>query len=178
LARMAEQRGGAVSTVFAKQVLELAPVENGHIHEAMLSAVSKSSIADDYPPAAQLQAQFAGSRSGDPKASARGNGARSRGNKRYHVRFAINLPFAVKLNKGGTIRPGDEAGNKGRKVPGTKFPGPLYGPRLEEGRGVLMWKQGGQTMRARVRTVPAHNFWSAAAWMARTLASRLGLKER
>lgn len=174
----AATRGAHVATVFAEKVMDQAPVESGHIHEAMLNAVDKSGISADFPGASALSSVFGGMRSGDPEAKKRGHGAKRKGAKRYRVRFLLNLPFAATLSKGGTIRVGDAEGNKGTKVPGTRFPGPLYGPRLSKGKGVLMWKQGGKIMRARVRRVPATNFWSLAAALARVMASQLGLKER
>lgn len=172
----AAKRGGAVTTQFVLTALQNAPVENGHTHEALLMAVSKAGIEKECPAALGLQTRFGAVRSRDPEAAKRGMGAR-RHLRNYIVRLTINLPFAATLNRGGTIRPGDLAGRKGRKI-SPDFPGPLYGPRTTEGRGVLMWRQGGQIMRARVRSVPAYNFWQKAAYAARIQAARLGLREK
>lgn len=168
--------GGQITAEFARVSLEHAPAENGHIHEAVLTAVEKTGIQQEFPAALEILSAFSGIRSRDPEASKRGIGQR-RQIQNYIVRMTINLPFAAKMDKGGNIHVGDASGNRGRKVH-PMFPGPLYGSRDAEGSGVLMWIEGGSIRRAKVRAVPAHGFWKKAAYAARAVAARLGLKER
>lgn len=140
LKQKAEDTMSMLLSKYFGTMLEKMPIEDGHAHQAYLTALEElSGFFFSKRDLASVYRTHRSKGSGDHKAIMAGRGFVDWVGKKLEVRVECNLPFVRKLNEGQTIWPGDEAGRKGIKVStaegyaakrqaGEK--GELYGPRL------------------------------------------------
>lgn len=165
-----------VTVTFANVLLSGMPIENGHGHEAWMTALEQI----PRPKIARVPQSNMGVRSGDPEAQKRGKGTYAESSDRVSIALEANLPFLHKLEVGGTsIKVGDLSGNKGTKVGGASTVGELYAARNTTGRGLLMWRDATGKHFRKEREIPTGlRFMARAVEVARQKASQLGLKKR
>lgn len=152
------------------------PVENGHAHQAYVSAIESANIPDA-PKTQSNVSQASSSASGDPKASENAKGYYTKTDTSISVQINPGLPFVETLESGGTI---EKMGGRGAGIKlNSEGPGPLYGPRVSGGRvGALMWMEGGQKVFRMYRTVSAIGFVKKALARADKIAQSLGWKPK
>lgn len=167
-----------VTEAFVSSLLEKMPVEGGHGHEAFSTAVEgvvRQSGGTGLARTSQVVGRHRGDRSGDPEAQKRGEGVFAQSADWVYVELSAALPFLRKLELGGTIKPGDLAGNIGPKASPDTF-GQLYAPRLPTRGGLLAWWDNSGFHMAPKRTVTGLKFFAKSANEARARAKQLGLK--
>jgi hypothetical protein len=143
-----------VSGYFAGKLLTYQPIEDGHAHEAWITAFTKTNSSQLKKLYAVLD-HFENLRSHDPKASTYGDGKLIISDKSSTIFISNKLPFVYKLEHGLPIRVGDESGNKGKKIDPVKRPpdkGPLYGKRSQGSQGLLVFEKNGQLIKTKVWT--------------------------
>lgn len=138
----------------------------GHIHDAAISAVEN--LGGEVPQTSSAARKYSAYRSYDDVSSSRGTALVRRGNTFRSFRLSIRLPFAVKLENGGTVKPIAPGGRKA----GTG----LYGKRSNVGIGYLMWADSsGRPKFARSRTFSSPSEGVGA--LARAIDSTTSLAE-
>lgn len=165
-----------VTVTFANVLLSAMPIENGHGHEAVMTALEQVPNAR----IARVPQSNMGVRSGDPLARKAGFAEYGESDAAVSVSLEARLPFLHTLEVGGTIRVGDLSGNQGQKTAGMETLGELYASRKGDGRpGVLMWRDASGKHFRYIRNVsPGLGFMARAASVARLKAKQLGLKKR
>jgi len=160
---------GEFTDEFFRVVDQEAPVEDGHLHQTFATALSNLGL----PQVKGTQSAMAAKGSGDEEAIAGCYGKTVSAQTSITVTVGTDLGFIERLNSGGT-QEADVRGNRGPKVEGAATVGQLYAPRLSEGRGVLMWFEGGVKHYARSRVIQPHGFFDAAEQAVVTLAKEMG----
>ncbi len=161
---------GEVTSTFFDTVSDLAPVEEGHIHETFGKGLQDVSV--DLPEVNDTASKMLSKGSGDAEAASRGWGKYQTLTRKVKVSIGTKVGFVKKLDDGETITPGDARGRQGRKEPGTE--GQLYGPRTDQGKGFLMWQDAtGKHFALSVNWGPM-GFFEQAAEAARVKANSLG----
>lgn len=152
-----EQVTDYLSGQFVKAIGHHTPVENGHAHEAWVTAAEE--VAAQLPRSANItrekEAHSSTKASGDLTAAKHGKGRVSIGKKTIRVRMTNRLPFVYKMEHGLPITVGVR-GRTGTKSAGRGTEGELYAPRLSSpvGHGWLFWTDAGGEHFAKVRTEP------------------------
>ena len=205
--KLTERRRLSMSKLLARfcdEVMNNAPIEDGHIHEAIITAMAEFSgelYGKDFN---SVVRKHLSSRSNDPEASAATHTAIGEVGDELLATLKISLPFVRALEYGYLIRVGDKNKNRGPKVIPVTRPtekGPLYGARaakgsfgglkaanrksikdfdrsiIRKGVGILVWQENGVTKRALFRRPKAYRFWGKAFTAIRTLARSLKLKK-
>lgn len=160
--KMKDVSSDAAAYLF-REILQGNPVEDGHAHEAWLSALEK--IKSNLPDVSGVIGQFSSVRSGDATAKKYAQAQVKTDKSSTTVCVSNNLPFVRKIEYGMPITVGDDSGNKGAKINPVKRPpdkGPLYGKRASGSNGVLVFEQGGRTIKAKVYTSPNSGFVAEA----------------
>lgn len=151
----------------ADVVLTTIPAENGHAHEALITAHNVVRMPHDDETYAVLSTHE-NKASGDARASKAGRGTYRE--TKYTVRLSIRagLNFLAVLEDGGTLYPINPGGTK------VGTPGELYGKRSKTGSGWLMWEEDGVKRFAKARTLPGYHSLQEAKQKADLLANQLG----
>lgn len=144
-------------------VLEGNPIEDGHAHEAWLTAIE--SLGSPFSETLQVAGKHANKRSNDPTAKKYGESSVKEDKSSTLVVISNKLPFVKKIEYGIPITVGDETGNKGKKINPVKRPpnkGPLYGKRESGAGGLLVFERGGRTIKTTVATPTETGFVAKA----------------
>jgi hypothetical protein len=136
-----------------KGVMKNTPVEDGHAHAAWKSAF-------DQVPTLQGKIAVPSGTSRDSQAIGAGKASAELTGLNQRITISNELEFVRKIEYGLPITPIGPGGKKQPPVVKRRTvndpSGPLYGPRLSEGRGVLVWKGAdGQLHRGFTFTEPA-----------------------
>lgn len=134
-------------------ILEKCPVEDGHAHEAWITALIKTN--GKYKKLLGVTDSHNGKRSHDPTATKYGESDVQVSKTKTTVTVTNKLPFVYKLEYGLAIQVGDESGNQGKKINPVKRPpekGPLYGGREQGSEGLLVFEKNGRLIKTRVWT--------------------------
>lgn len=188
---------------FFDVVMENVPLEDGHSHEAVLTAMSEMSGELHGKKFNEVARKHISKRSNDPEASSAVTTLIGDDRTEFVAAVDIRLPFMRALEYGLMIRVGDKSRNRGPKVFPVSRPkskGPLYGARaakgtfgglrpggrtplseadraiIRKGIGILVWEENGVTHRALFRRPKAYRFWSKAISAVRSLAHKYRLK--
>lgn len=197
------QAASKLMAEFFRTAMTEVPTEDGHAHEALLTAMGELSgelYGREYNKVAR---EFGPRRSGDPEASKAVKTSFRDDGRAIKIAVQIDLPFMKALETGLLIRVGDLSGNRGPKVLPVLRPqdrGPLYGPRsskgtiggltpngrkplsaseaalIRKGVGLLVWEENGVIHRATFRKPTAFGFWRKAVAAVRSAARLYGLK--
>lgn len=135
------------------QILEKNPVEDGHAHEAWITAILQTN--GKFKKLFSVSDSHESKRSHDPTASKYGEATVQSTKTQTLVRITNQLPFVYKLEYGLAIHVGDESGNQGRKIDPVKRPpekGPLYGKRNQGSEGLLVFEKNGRLIKTKVWT--------------------------
>lgn len=149
--RKMEAADKALAYLFGK-LLTYFPTEDGHAHEAWITAVEK--LKGKFTITDRVVDHHSGKRSNDPTAKKYGHASVKDSQKRLSVVIQNKLPFVRKMEYGLPITVGDESGNQGKKINPVKRPqekGPLYGRRGPGSEGLLVFQQGGRLIKTKVR---------------------------
>lgn len=190
LKQIAHRAAARIAGIVVEDILERTPTEDGHAHEAWLTAAEQ--LSREAPPEVGKKlnesiARHSAKRSNDPRARDGGFGSAVETPDSISLRIENHLDFVSVMEHGGTLVPIEPGGPKEAqyrwKQAGRRGPmpptGELYGPRLDQshGIGMLVWKDAsGVTKRAFSRRVPAGNYVKKAVRLAKQRARQLGLK--
>jgi len=168
-------------------VLAKTPVEDGHAHEAWAQSLRDVVPRMDVNRRTKdVLTQAEASASGDPQAAVgwpgltdmagqevAGNGGWGWVEEQKgvtSVRLVNELLFVQFFEKGGTLHPIRPGGKK----EGNAHKNPFLHPRTTQGRGMLVWEEGGQVRRSPTRVVRGLRIVDRAMRRASRLARRYG----
>lgn len=123
---------GLVGPAKSRKGANVAYESGGYIHDAVISAIEK--LGAQLPKTVSAATSQSSYRSHDDKASKRGRSQIQKSTEFQSFRLEIKLPFAFKVEKGGTVVPISPGG--------PKIENGLYGKRSRMGSGWLMWDDG------------------------------------
>lgn len=167
----ASRAAGELTKDFFEVVDRMAPVENGHLHQTLGTAVMNASLAGTD----QVGSAMLAKGSGDPTATQRGFGSTQEGESEVRVTIGTSVGFVSRLNDGDIVEPNVD-GADGFKTGGLGTEGVLYAPRNGTGpTGFLMWYEGGQKFFSRMAVWQPLGFFEEAAVALRNKATQMGM---
>ena len=167
----AREAAGELTGTFFETVDRLAPVENGHLHQTLGTALSMSGAENTEDVASGMLAKG----SGDQTATSLAFGTTQAMSDSVRVTVGTNVGFVSRLNDGDLVEPNVD-GADGFKVGGAATMGVLYAPRKDSGpTGFLMWYSGGQPFFTRMAAWEPLGFFEEAAVALRNKATEMGL---
>jgi hypothetical protein len=171
LLQAASRAAGELTAVFFDRVDTLAPVESGHLHQTLGTALVRAGV----PEAADVTSSMLSKGSGDPTASTRSFGSKQELESGVRVTVGTHVGFVSRLNDGALVEP-DVDGASGYKTAGAATVGVLYAPRNDSGpTGFLMWYVGGQPFYTRMAVWQPLGFFEEAAVALRNKATEMGM---
>lgn len=171
LVRAASEAAGELTRVFFDRVDVLAPVEKGHLHQTLGSALVKANVTE----AAEVATSMLSKGSGDPTANSMSFGSRQELDSGVRVTVGTHVGFVSRLNDGALVEP-DANGAMGFKTAGAATEGVLYAQRKDSGPiGFLMWYVGGQPFYSRMAVWQPLGFFEEAAVALRNKATEMGM---
>ena len=171
LIRKAQEASGELTRVFFDHVDKNAPVEGGHLHQTLGTALSMSGAENTEDVASGMLAKG----SGDQTATSLAFGTAQAMSDSVRVTVGTNVGFVSRLNDGDLVEPNVD-GADGFKVGGAATMGVLYAPRKDSGpTGFLMWYSGGQPFFTRMAAWEPLGFFEEAAVALRNKATEMGM---
>lgn len=171
LLREASRAAGELTRVFFDRVDGLAPVEKGHLHQTLGTALMNSGC----PEAEEVVSSMLSKGSGDPTATNRAFGSKQELDSGVRVTVGTHVGFVSRLNDGALVEP-DVDGASGFKTAGAATEGVLYAQRNDSGpTGFLMWYVGGQPFYSRMAVWQPLGFFEEAAVALRNKATEMGM---
>ena len=163
---------GELTKAFFSAVDNDAPVENGHLHQTLGTALKAADLPETDPVVSSLLSKG----SGDKEATDRGYGSTTELPNGVRVVVGTSVGFVSDLNEGALSEPG-VYGSPGFKVDGAAGAGELYGQRKSDGpMGFLMWETGGGKFFASAYTWGPLGFFESAEMALESKAREMGLK--
>ena len=169
---LAEEAADQLTKEFFSVVNDKAPVENGHLHQTLGTALNKVGLPESAVEASTMLSKG----SGDPTATQKAFGSLKKSKTQVKVVVGTKVGFVNRLNDGDTVQ-ADVKGATGFKVDRKgASEGILYAPRSKTGPvGYLMWYEGGEKFFTRTTVWQPLGFFEEAAVALRNKAREMGM---